>query len=965
MDNVRFTINGENLQALYNSKPTITISNNNEVGNGGNVDSNPEGTTRTGETTPDSGQNTEPYDANAIIMYRGETPNLKKGVSVNDDRDGKLDLSGLKITIDGKEFTISNEEGKKAVRDKLEKLSLEASTNGTVYKGTLKYQIADKWGRLSDEVNRQIVIKPGMDRHEILLRGRMNIGSDDFFDAIKIKFDTRTKKFKFLHREDKKFGWHGRNFEMYSFQILGKDGTSKGRWTFTADDNATNEKYNDIQTIDIQYGDKIKLTTNQGPKLSISGEIHNTGNDYTDGVTGHMIANTEFVVTPNGLVENYVESIQIPEGKNMISILTGFVGTVYFNITYNPATKRLVVESGNPKEPLEYRHNNTTITRFEFFNPNSSRKREFNLYGNQRNDSEEVKRLFQDFELNPGDYFTMVPLHEPNKKLFRILGEMETEGNPEDFSDGVDNIEEARYTRFYITDTGKFKAVHNEAPVINVENEEDGVVNIPLGEEFTPGTGVTVKDDKKEDIRVTSRGNVNTNAIGNNQVTYTATDSWGRETTKTVTYKVRPKSFFNKINVYTKSDTTNPGFEISFDNETNKYTVKTYSDKVMDSHDNSEPVFKIWILSSDNSVKGKAELLGHDQANSSKLNVLNNVDYAPGDKIKVWRYSNSDNVDTLKITGPILGNKRLEDYSDGIQHIDNINNVVFEVTDGGFRSIYNHEAEINGVEDKVVYIGDNFDPKDGLEIEDAEDGQIDINDMDKVEIEHNVKTDRTGKYEVTYTVRDSWDRYSQKTITIHVVSKSTKNTFEFYQDSDTTNDTNTPSEKLFTIGLDYETGKYKVDIPSNSNIDKPFDSEHPTELYAKIVVYDRYGKVLKDVELLGNDTPNSEKLAELNKVDYGANQTISLYHKKPQKVVIKEQVLSSEGTISRSSYDDGFDDEDEMKKTRFKITDNGLLAVKHKDAEFTWRNQSLTITRGDDVDLREDVTITHPTDEVQ
>ncbi len=940
MNNVRFTVKGENLQALYNSKPTITIANNSEGGENSN-----EERARTGETT-------EQYDSNAIIMYRGETPNLKKNVSVNDDRDN-LDISDLKITIDGEEAT----------RKKLEEIS-KSTSNGTVYKGNLQYTIKDKWGRESDPVTRQVVIKPGMSRHKILLRGRTGDLANTFFDSLGIIFNPSTMKFEFVERSGEKFHTYNTNQEMYRLKIL--DGNTKevkegADWIFNGGDRATDNKYNNIKEINIKYGDIIKITTNQGPKLSISGEIYNTGNDYTNGVTGHIVANTEFKITENGLVENYTESIQIPEDKNMISILTGFVGSVFFNITYDIETKKLVVEPGDVKEPLEYRHKNNNIVRFEFYNSNGEVKSQFNLIGEHRNDSEDVINLFKSLTLNPGDYFTMVPQYEPNKKLFRILGEMKKHGDVEDFSDGVDSIEKSRNTRFYITSSGNFEAVYNEAPEINIPNEikveenseYDSIVNIQYREAFNAQTGVTVTDDIDKNLTASiSGGTVNVNQIGYYTVNYRATDTWRRATTKRVRYYVRPKSFFNKINVYTESDKETPAFEISFDNETNKYTVKSYSGNVMDSHDNPESVFKIWILDSNNRVKGEVNLLGYDQANSEKLNALNNVNYASGDKIKVWRYSESpNNIDTLKITGNVIEEK--ESYNDGIQNIDNMNNVSFEVTNEGFKSIYNQEAQITGVEDKVIYIGDDFDPKEGLQVNDPEDGAIDNNE---VEIEYDFDTNRTGEYEVTYTVHDSWGRYSQKTITIKVVSKSTRNTIEFYQNSNTT------ENKLFTIGLDYTTGNYKVEGDANAN--EQFDSSHPEELYAKIVIYDRYGKVLKDVELLGKDTVNSEKLTSLNKVKYGANQTISLYHKNPQNTVITNDVLS-EDIISRSSYNNGFTDEDEMAKTRFKITDRGLLAVKHKNAKFTGLNSDITITRGEDPDFFTGVTITHPTDEVQ
>jgi methionine-rich copper-binding protein CopC len=906
MVNVRFKISDENLEAVYNSAPVLSIKDD-------------------------------------YSMYRGESINLTDGVTVDDDID-TLDISDVKITIDGVEAT----------KEKLEELS-EATTNEKPYVGTLNYQISDKWGRTSQVVSRKITIKPGMERHEFKFQGRIrntNGSTELFFDAIKFKFNTSTMRFELLDRSDKLFSFHTASFEMYSMTILSSDKkVTKGEWKFTAGDKATDSQYDSIGTIDIEYGDIIKFTTNQGPKLTITGEMYNTHSDYSEGITsGHNLKDTEFVITKNGLVENHSESIVVPENKNIISILTGFVGSIYMNIQLNTNTKRLEISDYDVIEPLEYRYKTTNMVRFEFYSGDGKLKTQFNLRGEHYNNDSAVQGLFTNIELQEGDYFTMVPSYEPNAKLFRILGDLEKEGDVEDFSDGVDNIAEASNTRFYIKSTGEFKAVHNEAPVINIPNEKDGVVNIPVGSTFDKNFGVTVDDDKDTNLTFSSTGDVNTSVVGDNKVTYTAKDSWGRTTTKVVTFKVRPKAFFNQIEVYREADKANPAFVIGIDNDTNKYTVTSYSDDVMDSYTNNESVFKLWVIDKNNSVKASLDILGLDQADSTKLDVLRNTQYEEGDKIKVWRAGDpSNNIDTLKITGDIL--EKREDYSDGIENIDNMNNVAFEITSDGLKSIYNNAANFINVEDKVIYKGDKFDAKDGISVYDVEDGNIDI---DEVEVIGTVDTSKLDDYTISYMVSDKWGRVSYKTVTISVVSRSTLNTFEFYKSSSLDE-----NNKNFTIGLDYSTSKYKVTGDSTEE----FDSSNPNEVYAQITIYDRFGKVIKDIELLGSDSAGSKKLLELNDISYSANQTIRIYNKNPQAVKVKGNVLTESGS-SNNNYENGFKDEDEMIKTRFKITDDGLIAVKHKDATFDGLSD-LTINRGEEVNLFDSVNITHPTEEVQ
>lgn len=904
MVNVRFKISDENLVAVYNSAPVLSITGDYE-------------------------------------MYRGESIDLTKGVTVSDDMD-TIDISTVKVKINGVEAT----------KEKLEELSQNTS-NTQIYQGELTYQISDKWGRESQEVRRTIRIKPGMERHEFKFQGRIKNtnGSEElFFDAIKFKFDTNTMKFKLLERANRNFSFHVEGFQLYSMTILNSDKTVKGEWTFKAADKATDSKYDSIETTDIKYGDIIKFTTSQSPKLTISGEMYNTHNDYSNGMTSaHQLEDTEFVITKEGLVENHTESIVPQNNKNIISILTGFVGNTFYNIELNPTTHKFEVSGNDVVDFLDYRYKNIKLIRFEFYAKNGTVKERFSLIGGYQND-EANKNLFTGFQLEEGDYFRMYPEVESNAKLFRILGDLEKDGDVEDYSDGIDNVEESKHTRFYITSTGAFRAVHNKAPVIKVPNEKDGIVNIPVGSNFDKNSGVTVEDDRDPNLTFTSSGDVNTNQVGDHKVTYTATDSWGRTTTKVVTFKVRPKAFFNNIEVYREGDKANPAIVIGIDNETNKYTVTSYSDELMDSYTNDNSIFKLWIINKNNHVKASVNILGLDQANSNKLDILRETTYEEGDKIKVWRAGDlSSKIDTLKITGNILEKK--EDYSDGIDDIDNMYNVVFEITADGFKSVYNNAPEFRGVEDKVIYKNDAFDKKQGLSVHDIEDGNINISE---VHIIGEVNTSRVGDYELVYIVDDSWGRIAYKVVTISVASRATLNTIEFDKNSSS----NANSGKNFTIGLEHSTSKYKV----TANSTEQFDPSNPNDLYAQITIYNRFGKVIKDIQLLGSDSANSPKLLELNDVSYAANQTLRIYNKNPHAVKVKGKVLSESG--SHNNYENGFADEDEMIKTRFKITDDGLMAVKHKDATFNGLTD-LTITRGEEVNLFDNVDITHITDEVE
>lgn len=71
-------------------------------------------------------------------------------------------------------------------------------------------------------------------------------------------------------------------------------------------------------------------------------------------------------------------------------------------------------------------------------------------------------------------------------------------------------------------------------------------------------------------------------------------------------------------------------------------------------------------------------------------------------------------------------------------------------------------------EDKVVVVGDKFDPMAGVTAKDAEDGDL----TDKIEITKNtVDLTKAGTYEITYEVKDKEGNKATKTITVTVKEK--------------------------------------------------------------------------------------------------------------------------------------------------------------------------------------------------
>jgi hypothetical protein len=134
-----------------------------------------------------------------------------------------------------------------------------------------------------------------------------------------------------------------------------------------------------------------------------------------------------------------------------------------------------------------------------------------------------------------------------------------------------------------------------------------------------------------------------------------------------------------------------------------------------------------------------------------------------------------------------------EDYSNGIDDIDNMNNVVFRLTREGLESIYNEAPEIKGVEDIDVYQNQSFNPADNVTYSDDHDKlqeqletSIRIKENGSVtDLPNNgtgvtFDTSQLGEKILVYTARDRWGKTTTVERKVTVRPNLYKNVFKVY-----------------------------------------------------------------------------------------------------------------------------------------------------------------------------------------
>ena len=420
-------------------------------------------------------------------------------------------------------------------------------------------------------------------------------------------------------------------------------------------------------------------------------------------------------------------------------------------------------------------------------------------------------------------------------------------------------------------------------------------------------------------------------------------------------------------------------FKIQIDFEQKMFKVVDVTETMILS-DRNEVVYKMVLIGSDGHIKKRTEFNGREEGstymsttnsnNGENDRNWNNVPFEYNDCLYLWHIEPARSI----IKGKIKNAR--EDYSDGVNDIDNMNNVVFRLTPDGLESIYNEGPKIHGAEDKDVYQGEEFVSSEGVTYtDDFDNGHLRTNISGDI-----VNTNQLGAYTVTYTATDRWDKTTRVNRKITVRPNLYKNIFKIFSEvnnmqegnesisqnesinlgGDNTlniiNSENVNRKLAFEIGFDTVKNTYKVFNQSNEKL----SVNNLSDVAFTIEIKDSEGNEKANITLNGNDRGTSPKLIELNKLQYADGDIIRVYRSNLSCIEITGTIFGD-----KPRENDNMDDDnklDYMKNTGFKVSNDGLIAKYNKAPNIEGVRKNRTISKGV-IDLLADINVSDEIDE--
>ena len=1029
IDNVRFNLTEDGIHAIYNKAPKITVTSK-----------------------------------EMLTAYAGDIIDYTKNIEVKDDRDNEenghiIDNSKIKVTIIPKEAngedqpiegegSNSNESSSDArvdtytqeessTKTEEEAFRKEEEKHLKIGKNTIRLTVEDSWGRATS-IERNLLILNGIDKNRISF-------NDGNGEVIGIGFNHQNNKLD-VKTYNRSFG--SSNTSGYVGIAVYRPSENGGEPTaivpkieINNSDSVSNTTLQNLIDYNFEYGDYFEIYHGHPTRFSITGNVTDERENYTDGVQNpENLLNVKFVITESGLKSVYTNPDENKVTNNKVVFGPVAPEKFPFKIQVDFQQKRFKVIETTYTNILN--GHDDAVYKMVLIGSNGTIKRQTEFLGNE--DGNRVMNTTStgsanDKNWNNQEFDYGDCLYIWHKVPARSIIKGTIRNQREDYSDGVNDQDNMNHVIFKLTQTG-LESVYNNAP--EIKGIED--VDVYQNQHFDTSENVTYKDDHDSENLTTniSPATIDTSRLGEQTVTYTATDRWRKTTTVERKVTVRPNLYKNVFKIFaesentslstkiideiegnnlqtsesetpsidssgsgntstgesesetitpggnTENDTRTPVFEIGFDSITRKYRVFNQSNEKLSKTKLDDEAFRIEIKGSDGEIKTKITLTGNDRGTSPKLSAINDINYADGDSIRVYR----SDLKGIKITGTVTGHiPRTEDNMNETNKFDYMNNTRFIVSDAGLEAKYNKAPVMEGVKKVRTISKGTIDLLEGINISDEEEnistdymfiyvddkliGTVD-NARNSNENSHKYYNfNKVGTYKVKYVLYDKWERATMIETTVKVESKVRENEIEVYRPDSTL---------AFRIAFDTKENKFVLKGSSEDSIvDKEekddnqeannkddsqkdnqedenietYSSESNSEKYFEMIVRDAKGNERKKVSLTGDTQQDSEQLNGLHQFAFNRYDTISLKARTAQAVKIKGGIVPEASTKSTTTdYSNGFGTVEKYSEVRFKITDDGLREMTKKSLRINGADP-ITIKRGDTLDLLAGVSV--------
>lgn len=309
----------------------------------------------------------------------------------------------------------------------------------------------------------------------------------------------------------------------------------------------------------------------------------------------------------------------------------------------------------------------------------------------------------------------------------------------------------------------------NTAPVIVAEDR-----SIVQGTKFNYKEGVTATDnedgpltDKIEVVEETVKADV----VGTYKVTYKVTDKNNTTTTKTITVTVTE----NKKPVITAEDKEVIQYRkldeldgvTATDEEDGKVEVKVKNSTVkLDTSGEYEITYQATDTYNQTTEKTIKVTVIKDEApviNAEDKTITQGTTFEPLKDVTA-EDKEEGKIEKIEVVKNDVKEKEIGEYEVIYKAVDSYKN---ETTKTITVTVVENQKPVINAEDKTIYLNEEFDPLEGVTVEDPEDGKI----KDIEVVQNDVKIDEVGKYKVIYRVEDTFGNVVEKEITVTVEEK--------------------------------------------------------------------------------------------------------------------------------------------------------------------------------------------------